>query len=66
MPASISANGCSLDYEVLRQQAKGEDLTNEEAVREVLYTGCLLEYLNGEPWFDIHPIVRPLIERSIL
>ncbi len=52
------------DYEVLRQQVKGEQLTNEEAVREALYTGCLLEYLNGEPWFRIHPIVQPLIERS--
>lgn len=51
------------DYEVLRQQARGEELTNEEAVREVLYTGCLLEYLNGEPWFGIHPLVQPLIER---
>lgn len=53
------------DYEVLRQQVRGEELTNEEAVREVLYTGCLLEYLNGEPWFGIHPIVLPLIERSM-
>lgn len=53
------------DYQVLRQQIRGEELTNEEAVREVLYTGCLLEYLNGEPWFDIHPIVQPLIERSM-
>lgn len=53
------------DYEVLRQQVRGEELTNEEAVREVLYTGCLLEYLNGEPWYGIHPIVLPLIERSM-
>lgn len=52
------------DYEVLRQQLAGEQLTNEEAVREALYTGCLLEYFNGEPWFGIHPIVQPLIERS--
>jgi hypothetical protein len=51
------------DYEVLQQQLNREDLTNEEAVREALYTGCLLEYFNGEPWFGIHPIVRPLIER---
>lgn len=52
------------DYEVLRQQLERQELTNEEAVREALYTGCLLEYFNGEPWFGIHPIVRPLIERS--
>lgn len=50
------------DYDVLRRQLAGEELVNEEAVREVLYTGCLLEYHNREPWFAVHPIVRPLLE----
>lgn len=50
------------DYDVLRRQLAGEDLLNEPAVREVLYTGCLLEYHNQEPWFGVHPIVQPLIE----
>ena len=50
------------DYDVLRRQLAGEKLLNEEAVREVLYTGCLLEYHNHEPWFGVHPIVRPLLE----
>lgn len=50
------------DYEVLRRQLAGEKLLNEAAVREVLYTGCLLEYHDHEPWFGVHPIVRPLVE----
>jgi len=50
------------DYQVLRRQMAGEELMNEEAVREVLYTGCLLEYHDHEPWFAVHPIVRPLLE----
>lgn len=50
------------DYDVLRRQLAGETLLNEEAVREVLYTGCLLEYHDHEPWFGVHPIVRPLLE----
>lgn len=50
------------DYEVLRRHLAGERLLNEQAVREALYTGCLLEYHNGEPWFGVHPIVRPLLE----
>ena len=32
------------------------------AVRDVLYTGCLLEYHNHDPWFGVHPLVRPLLE----
>jgi len=52
------------DYDVLRQQLAGEPLRNEDAVREALYTGMLLEYQNNDPWMDINPIVRPLIERG--
>jgi hypothetical protein len=50
------------DYEVLRRQLAGEKLVNEEGVREVLYSGCLLEYHNHDPWFGVHPIVRTLLE----
>ncbi len=50
------------DYEVLRRQLAGEKLVNEEGVREVLYSGCLLEYHNHDPWFGVHPIVKPLLE----
>lgn len=52
------------DYDVLRQQLAGEPLRNEDAVREALYTGMLLEYQNNDPWMDVNPIVRPLIERG--
>jgi hypothetical protein len=52
------------DYEVLQRQLGGDRLLNEEAVRDVLYTGCLLEYHDHEPWFGVHPIVRPLVERE--
>lgn len=48
-------------YEVLRRRLAGEELFNDEAVREALYTGCLLEYHNDEPWFGVHPIVLPLL-----
>lgn len=52
------------DYDVLRQQLAGEPFRNAEAVREALYTGMLLEYQNNDPWMDVNPIVRPLIERG--
>lgn len=50
------------DYEILRRRLAGEELFNEEAVRELLYTGCLLEYHNDEPWFGVHPILLPLLK----
>lgn len=50
------------DYEVLRRRLAGEELFNEEIVRELLYTGCLLEYHNDEPWTGVHPILQPLLK----
>ena len=50
------------NYDVLRRQLAGERLTNEGPVRDALYNGSLLEYQDHDPWFGVHPIVRPLLE----
>lgn len=53
------------DYEVLGRCLRGEELTNDESVQELLYTGALLEYHNHEPWIRLNPIVRPLVEARV-
>src|SRR5439155_23524947 len=48
--------------EALRGIVGGEEPLNDEVLRDLLYMGFLLEYENSEPWYAVHPIVRPLIE----
>ena len=49
------------DYEVLRQRHADKRLSADEAVLSLLHTRALLEYINDEPWCDVHPIALPLI-----
>ncbi|MGV3724255.1 MAG: hypothetical protein ACO1SX_25450 [Actinomycetota bacterium] len=54
----------SAHYKKLRECATKHDCMNDAAVQEVLHNLALLEYRNAEDWCDVHPIVRPLLERA--
>ncbi len=49
-------------YDVLRQRHQDKAVVNENADRELLHNLSLLEYRNDEVWYDVHPIVQPLLE----
>ncbi len=61
-----------IDYEVLltseqlhllRGVRERKRVENDEAHRALLHNLSALEYRNGEGvWYDVHPIVRPLLE----
>ena len=50
------------DYAALRARHRDRLLTNEPEERRLLYNSTLLEYGNGEPWCDVHPLLWHLLE----
>ena len=49
------------DYPVLFDRHQDKQLSGDEAVLRLLQTRALLEYANGEPWCDVHPVALPLV-----
>ena len=61
------------DYEVLltREQLellgavhRDKRLPNDEAHRALLHNLSALEYRNGDVWYDVHPVVMPLLDKA--
>ncbi len=50
------------DYGELRGYHRTRAFVNNERTREFLANLSLLEYSDGEPWCDVHPILLPLLE----
>lgn len=49
------------DYPVLYERHQDKRLSGDEPVLRLLQTRALLEYANGDPWCDVHPIALPLV-----
>jgi DNA-binding protein Fis len=49
------------DYPVLYDRHHDKQLSGDDAVLRLLQTRALLEYANGDPWCDVHPIALPLV-----
>lgn len=49
------------DYPVLRDRRRDKQLSSDEAVLRLLQTRALLEYADGDPWCDVHPVALPLV-----
>jgi len=49
------------DYPVLYDRHHDKQLSGDEAVLRLLQTRALLEYANGDPWCDVHPVALPLV-----
>jgi hypothetical protein len=54
------------DYPVLRDRSRDKRLSNDPTIQKLLQTGALLEYMNGgDPWCDLHPLIRAtVLERA--
>jgi PHD/YefM family antitoxin component YafN of YafNO toxin-antitoxin module len=50
------------DYKVLAARHADKRLSSDEAVQRLLQSRALLEYADGQPWCDAHPIVLPVVE----
>jgi len=49
------------DYGELLRYHRTRAFVNNERTREFLASLSLLEYNDGEPWCDVHPILLPLL-----
>jgi hypothetical protein len=49
------------DYPVLYERHNDKQLSGDAPVLRLLQTRALLEYANGDPWCDVHPIALPLV-----
>lgn len=52
------------DYPILMARHADKRLLADEPVLRLLETRALLEYTNGDPWCDVHPIALPLISKQ--
>ena len=50
-------------YSLLGQVYSTLDRTEDESFVEMLHGLMVLEYENGDVWYDVHPIVRDLLRR---
>jgi len=50
--------------ELLREVRERKDINNDEAHRALLHNLSVLQYQNDDVWYDVHPIVLPLIETN--
>lgn len=66
-----AANQQRREYEVLLDRSQrtllgevhdSKDINNDDAHRELLHNLSVLQYRNDDVWYDVHPIVLPLIE----
>jgi hypothetical protein len=53
------------DYQFLYDRHLDKQLSGDDPVLRLLQTRALLEYANGEPWCDVHPIALPLVLERI-
>jgi len=49
------------DYTVLAARHADKQLSSDAAVHSLLQSRALLEYGNGDPWCDVHPIILPVV-----
>jgi DNA polymerase III delta prime subunit len=55
--AALSAD----DYGVLAARMEDRELSSDVGVQRLLQSRALMEYANGAPWCDVHPVIRDLV-----
>jgi len=53
------------DYPILAARHQDKRLSSDEGILRLLHMRALLEYSNGDPWCDIHPVTLPLIQERV-
>jgi hypothetical protein len=49
---------------LLKEIARTKWADNNEKYQPLLKNLSALEYRNGDPWFDVHPLVKPLLAKK--
>jgi hypoxanthine-guanine phosphoribosyltransferase len=52
----------SKQLDLLRKVAQNLWAENDEVYQPLLQQLYIMEYCNDDPWFDVHPIIKPLLE----
>lgn len=52
------------DYPVLATRHQDKRLSSDETILRLLHMRALLEYGNGDPWCDVHPLILPLLKED--
>ena len=60
--AALSAD----DYDVLAARMHDRELSSDAGVQRLLQSRALMEYANGTPWCDVHPIIRDLVRQRTM
>ena len=53
------------DYAVLAARMADHLLSSDAVVQEMLHCQALLEYADGEPWCNVHPVIRELVRERV-
>ena len=51
------------DIKILKEVERTKGKTDEKRFQDLLFSLAILEYENGEIWYDIHPTIKGIIER---
>jgi len=49
------------DYRTLAARHADKRLSSDAAIQNLLQSGALHEYGDGDPWCDVHPVILPVI-----
>lgn len=50
------------DYIILKEICDKNEMRGIERIGHLLHNLSLLEYVNGEPWCDVHPVIEELLK----
>jgi uncharacterized protein YabN with tetrapyrrole methylase and pyrophosphatase domain len=56
----------SEDYDTLNEIYRNNEIRGIERIGHLLHNLSVLEYVNDESWFDIHPTLEELLRTPIL
>lgn len=51
------------DYEILKEICNVNEMRGIEKIGHLLHNLMVLEYVNGEPWCDVHPVLEKLLQK---
>jgi len=50
------------DYEVLRRVLRSKEKIDGGKFNKLLFSLAILEYSNGEVWYDVHPVIKGILK----
>ena len=51
------------DYTILKEICDVNEMRGIEKIGHLLHNLSVLEYVNGEPWCDVHPVIEELLKK---